>query len=117
MARDQAGPSGIRGLADALLAAEEGGFAIDLLEWKDPKPVGRPYASANHRGIYRMAFLVEDAKAGHAELLRLGVPCSDPIFLDMGPEIPVEGVWAVFFEDPDGACLELIESPVIESGA
>jgi hypothetical protein len=29
----------------------------------------------------------------------------------MGPEIPVDGVWAVFFEDPDGTCLELIETP------
>jgi hypothetical protein len=31
----------------------------------------------------------------------------------MGPEIPVDGVWALFFPEPDGACLELIETPKI----
>jgi hypothetical protein len=29
----------------------------------------------------------------------------------MGPEIPIDGVWAVFFPDPDGTCMELIETP------
>jgi hypothetical protein len=31
----------------------------------------------------------------------------------MGPEIPIEGLYAVFFRDPDGTCLELIERPRI----
>jgi len=94
--------------------AKSGGFAIDLLAWKRPRPVGRPYASANHLGIYRMAFLVDDARAGYEELRRHGVECPEPVFLDMGPELPIDGVWAVFFPDPDGTCLELIESPVIK---
>jgi hypothetical protein len=59
-----------------------------------------------------MAFLVADAHQAHAELLGLGVDAPAPVFLDMGPEIPVDGVWAVFFRDPDGACLEFIQSPV-----
>ena len=54
---------------------------------------------------------MQDAAASCEELRRLGVPCSDPVFLDMGPDIPVDGVWAVFFPDPDGTCLELIEAP------
>jgi hypothetical protein len=29
----------------------------------------------------------------------------------MGPDLPIAGVWALFFRDPDGTCLELIESP------
>jgi hypothetical protein len=33
----------------------------------------------------------------------------------MGPEIPVDGVWALFFADPDGTCLELIQTPVIKA--
>ena len=97
----------------SFLFAKSGGFAIDLLEWKTPKPVGTPYASANHLGIYRMAFLVEDARAGYEELRRLGVEGPEPVFLDMGPDIPVDGVWAVFFPDPDGTCLELIEAPTV----
>ena len=27
------------------------------------------------------------------------------------PEIPIDGVWAMFFPDPDGTCMELIETP------
>ncbi len=87
------------------------GFAIDLLEWKDPTPVGSPYASANHLGLYRTAFLVDDIQACCEELIRLGVETSKPEFLDMGPEVPVDGVWACFFPDPDGTCLELIQAP------
>lgn len=96
----------------AFLFASDGGFAVDLLEWKRPAPVGVPYPTANHLGLYRMAFLVADARSSWEELRRLGVECPEPVFLDMGPDIPVDGVWAVFFPDPDGTCLELIESPV-----
>ena len=88
-------------------------FVIDLLEWLDPKPVGRPYAEANHLGLYRVAFLVEDAHAGRDALLAEGVECGPPVWLDMGDEIPIDGLWAVFFRDPDGACLELIQRPEI----
>lgn len=87
------------------------GFLIDLLEWKHPRPVGRPYPGANHLGIYRLAFLVEDCQAACEELQRQGVRCSPPCWLEMGPELPIDGVWALFFADPDGTCLELIESP------
>jgi catechol 2,3-dioxygenase-like lactoylglutathione lyase family enzyme len=89
------------------------GFAIDLVQWQRPEPVGAPPAQANHLGLYRMAFMVEDIREAHAELLAQGVACPEPVFLDMGPEIPVDGVWALFFPEPDGACLELIETPKI----
>jgi len=97
----------------AFLFARNGGFAIDLLEWKRPRPIGKPYAEAHHLGIYRMAFLVEDAAASCSALRADGVACSEPVFLEMGPDIPVDGVWAVFFPDPDGTCLELIEAPKV----
>jgi len=90
----------------------ESGFVIDLLEWRRPRPVGRPYAQANHLGLFRLAFLVEDARACHAELVREGVETSAPVWLEMGPEVPIDGLWAVFFRDPDGTCLELIQRPV-----
>jgi catechol 2,3-dioxygenase-like lactoylglutathione lyase family enzyme len=86
-------------------------FAIDLLEWHQPAPIGRPYGEANHLGLYRLAFLVEDVRESFEELKRLGVECPPPTKLDMGPTIPVDGVWALFFPDPDGTCLELIETP------
>jgi len=87
-------------------------YIIDLLEWTDPKPVGEPLAEANHLGVFRMAFMVEDATASCVELDRLGIEHSGPCLLEMGPEVPIEGgLLAVFFRDPDGACLELIEKP------
>lgn len=88
------------------------GLILDLLEWKTPKPVGRPSLEANHLGLFRMAFMVDDATASCAELDRMGVAHSGPCPLDMGPDVPIEGgLRAVFFRDPDGTCLELIETP------
>ncbi len=86
-------------------------FAIELLEWKKPVPIGRPAPCANQLGLYRMAFMVEDIHACHDEIRSQGVECAEPVFLDMGPEIPIDGVWALFFPDPDGTCMELIETP------
>jgi catechol 2,3-dioxygenase-like lactoylglutathione lyase family enzyme len=97
--------------ARRLFVAGRDDFAIDLLEWKKPAPFGRPYAEANHLGLYRLAFLVEDVHESFEELERLAIECAPPARLDMGPTIPIDGVWALFFSDPDGVCLELIENP------
>lgn len=91
---------------------ENSSYIIDLLEWTDPQPIGEPLAAANHLGVFRMAFMVEDAAASCAVLDGLGVEHSGPCLLEMGPEVPIEGgLLAVFFRDPDGTCLELIEKP------
>jgi len=92
-------------------------FVIDLLEWERPRPKGAPYREANHLGLYRLAFLVEDAHACHDALVADGVDCGPAVWLDMGPEVPIDGVWAVFFRDPDGTCLELIQQPDIQPGS
>ena len=97
--------------ADFLVVPDAEPFVVDLLEWRHPRPVGQPLAEANHLGIFRMAFLVADARASCRELDRLSVPNSGPCWLEMGPEIPIDGLNAVFFRDPDGTCLELIEMP------
>ena len=86
---------------------------LDLLEWKSPKPVGQPAPVANHLGLFRMAFMVASAEASVQELDRLGVTHSGVCWLEMGPEIPIDGLNAVFFRDPDGTCLELIETPTL----
>jgi catechol 2,3-dioxygenase-like lactoylglutathione lyase family enzyme len=94
------------------LPGQHGTFTVDLLEWKHPAPIGRPYATANHRGIYRLAFMVDDIQACTETLRNNGVVgAEDPVQLDMGPGIPIEGLWASFFPDPDGTCLELIQEP------
>jgi len=88
---------------------------LDLLEWKRPKPVGQPLAEANHLGVFRMAFMVANAEESCAELDRLGVEHSGSCWLEMGPDVPIDGgLNAVFFRDPDGTCLELIETPKLK---
>lgn len=90
-----------------------GSLIVDLLEWRSPRPVGTPPTAANHLGLFRLALLVTSAEESCRELDRLGVPHSGPCWLEMGPEIPIDGLRAVFFRDPDGACLELIEVPAV----
>ncbi len=101
--------------ADFLAVPGVNDFIVDLLEWLDPKPTGAPSSRANQLGMFRMAWLVEDAEASCAELDRLGVEHSGACWLDMGPEIPIEGLHAVFLRDPDGTCLELIEMPRLQT--
>lgn len=74
-------------------------------------PDSAAYAEATDLGIFRIAFLVDDATAAVADARRNGADCPDPVMLDMGPTIPIDGLWAAFFRDPDGTCLEFIESP------
>ncbi len=120
MARSQPGdvdgaglgfPGKCRFRADFLALPGRPDLIVDLLEWLDPAPVGAPAASANQLGYFRLAYLVEDARACCAELDRLGVAHSGACWLDMGPDVPIDGLHAVFFRDPDGTCLELIERP------
>jgi catechol 2,3-dioxygenase-like lactoylglutathione lyase family enzyme len=100
----------VRDAARLDLPARPGTYAIRLERWRSPAAAARPRAVANQLGPFRIAFLVADVHAWHAELVRLGVPCTGaPVWLDMGPEIPIDGLWAMFFFDPDGACLELIQ--------
>ena len=85
-------------------------YALRLEQWHAPAPVLRARAVANQLGPFRVAFLVDDAQAWHAQLARRGVACTaPPVWLDMGPEIPLDGLWALFFFDPDGACVEMIQ--------
>ena len=54
------------------LPDQPGVFTVDLVEWKDPEPVGRPYATANQLGIYRMALIVDDIHTSYETLVANG---------------------------------------------
>ena len=85
-------------------------FAVDLVQWHSPAPEGRAYTAANNLGIFRLALLTDDIDRDYAELQERGVRCvSPPADLQMGPGLPA--LRALLFADPDGAMLELIESP------
>jgi catechol 2,3-dioxygenase-like lactoylglutathione lyase family enzyme len=86
------------------------GFHLLLVETLTHRPPGAPYVSANHLGIFRLAMLTDDIDRDYTELQAGGVRCwSPPARLAMGPGLP--DLRALLFADPDGATLELIESP------
>jgi hypothetical protein len=84
------------------------GLIVELIEWEDPAATRAPARKANELGIFRMAWHTPDIDRDHAVLGDAGVECySPPAHLEMGPGIPA--LRALFWGDPDGACLELIE--------
>jgi len=100
------------------LPGEPEGFRVALTRWERPAPHGRPAAEPHHLGLYRMALLVRDLDRSHRELRGLGVAgLTAPVSLDLGPACPAPSCRALFFRDPDGACLELIEVPESPPGA
>lgn len=91
-------------------------FHVVLTQWLDPSASGRGAAEPHRVGLFRMAFLVADIDACHAELEVLGVDDLSPVVeLDLGPSCPSPPCRALFFRDPDGACLELIAVPGVDS--
>ncbi|MCU0274659.1 MAG: VOC family protein [Acidimicrobiales bacterium] len=86
-------------------------FSIELRQWTSPAPVTRAPRRANELGIFRHALFSLDIHADHGRLTELGVACyTPPVALDMGPGMPSD-LLALFFDDPSGACLELIQPP------
>ena len=99
---------GLQRLDGARLCDDRGpdGFVVELVA--APRPA-RPRV-ANDVGIYRLAFITDTLDDDYAALLDAGVrPYSPPATLEMGPGLPA--LRALFFPDPDGATLELIERP------
>ena len=94
-------------LRGALMRSRDGTI-IDLLEWQNPRDVERPYASLNHLGLARMAFISTDIDAD-METLR----AADVTFVSEEPAVVTtpDGSVSRFicFEDPDGTVLELVE--------
>lgn len=98
---------GFEGDAAALRLADDD-FTVELMPGDRTVPA---IGAANQLGIFRMAILVDDAAAAVAQVRARGATCPDPVWLDMGPTIPIDGLWATFFRDPDGACVEFIQAP------
>jgi hypothetical protein len=97
-------------LRSALLQDLASGFIVELLEWLDPDPPIASARRANDLGIFRMAWITENLAADYDRLDEVGVECfAPPATMSMGPGLPDVNV--LFWSDPDGACLELIETP------
>jgi catechol 2,3-dioxygenase-like lactoylglutathione lyase family enzyme len=97
---------GLQIVGPGSLADERGPdvFVVDLV----PAPKSARPRVANELGMYRMALLTDDIDRDDSALRRAGVqPYSPPAELEMGPGVPP--LRALFFPDPDGTTLELIE--------
>jgi catechol 2,3-dioxygenase-like lactoylglutathione lyase family enzyme len=88
-------------------AAAFPGRQLHLIEWKSPKPTGKPYAEANHVGIYRQNSFVDNLDAAHANVVASGGrPYGPPSHIALTPD--GFGATAFAFRDPDGTTLEMI---------
>jgi catechol 2,3-dioxygenase-like lactoylglutathione lyase family enzyme len=84
--------------------------AIHLVEWKDPKPVGKPYETFVNVGIYRASHLTPDIEASYRQVLAAGgVPWGPPSNIIVTPE--GDGVLSFGFKDPDGTTLQYLGDP------
>lgn len=83
-------------------------FALDLLEWQEPRDDGDPVPHLYRPGIARIALRTTDLDADLAELRAAGVEVlSEPATVMIDDH---HGSRFVCFRDPDGTFLELVES-------
>jgi catechol 2,3-dioxygenase-like lactoylglutathione lyase family enzyme len=102
------GPAvGVPGAALRQVSLILGDSTLELLEYKSPPSETREPLVSNNIGASHVAFLVEDIEAKKAELERQGITFFSPV------NVVDEGVLAgwrwVYFADPDGYPLELVE--------
>ena len=97
-------------MRSTLMRDKRSGFMVELMDWTTPAVTPRPAHLTNQLGIFRLAWVSRDIQADHRALLEHGVtPFSPPADVEMGPGIA--NLQAMFWHDPDGACLEIIETP------
>jgi glyoxylase I family protein len=84
------------------------GPPLELLHFAQPQSAtGSPYSQLNNPGITEVAFMVDDIEAVYNELQAKGVEFySPPQLFDLGGY----KAKAVYFLDPDGTTLELIQN-------
>lgn len=81
---------------------------LDLVEFLEPEPYGRPYEAMNHIGIARLCFEVDDMDATYEHLRSLGVRFLSPP-VPVNPETRRGSITQLCsLYDPDGIVIELI---------
>lgn len=90
------------------------GHALELIEYVHP--AGEPVDAATcNPGSAHLAFAIENMAETHRRLLDRGVKFkSDPVLIEAGRN---KGGYTVYFLDPDGITLELIQPPPGRDGA
>ena len=93
----------------AMLRHPSGGAMVELIEYVEP--AGTPIDTATpNPGTAHICFTVTDIHATYARLSAAGVPFRhpEPVAIQIGP---LAGGYAVYFTDPDGIALELLQPP------
>ncbi len=82
------------------------GHLLELIEYVNPP--GEPLDAATNRpGAAHMAFQVDDIHAEYERMKALGVRFkSEPVHITAGRN---KGGWTVYFLDPDGITLEMVQ--------
>jgi len=99
---------GIPGARLKIVGLDIPGLHLDLIEYIEPK--GSDVASVTPDvGNLHIGFSVDDLLAAYRHLSAAGVHFkSEPVSPTTGPN---KGGWAVYFVDPDGVTLEMIQRP------
>jgi glyoxylase I family protein len=77
---------------------------IDLLEFTDPQPTGRPYPHLYHTGLARICLKTTNIQQDYEDLAAKGIE-----FLSEPKVLPGTSVSIVCFKDPDGTFIELLD--------
>lgn len=98
---------GVSGASLRLAILKAGNANVELLEYVTPEsPIDKPLPQ-NALGAQHVAFLVDDIAAAVKELEAKGVEFYSPV--NAVDEGPLAGWRWVYFSDPDGITLELVE--------
>jgi catechol 2,3-dioxygenase-like lactoylglutathione lyase family enzyme len=99
---------GIPGARLKIAGLDIPGLHLDLIEYLEPKGAAAA-GPPNDVGNVHIGFTVDDMWAAYNAMVAAGVRfMSEPVSPTVGPN---KGGWAVYFVDPDGVTLEMIQKP------
>jgi lactoylglutathione lyase len=99
---------GIPGARLKIVGLDIPGLHVDLVEYIEPKGAARPGPTSDVGNVH-IGFTVDDLWAAYRRLSAAGVAFkSEPVSPTVGPN---KGGWAIYFVDPDGITLEMIQRP------
>jgi lactoylglutathione lyase len=99
---------GIPGARLKIAGLDIPGLHLDLIEYIEPKGAAAAGPTSDVGNVH-LGFTVDDLWAAYRSLSAAGVQFkSEPVCPTAGPN---KGGWAVYFVDPDGLTLEMIQRP------
>src|SRR5260370_8549310 len=99
---------GIPGARLKIAGLDIPGLHLDLIEYLEPKGAEQA-GPPNDVGNVHVGFTVDDLRSAYKTLSAAGVKFkSEPVSPTVGPN---KAAWPVYFTDPDGVTLEIIQRP------